>query len=789
MKFSHAWLQQFVEKSLNANTLAEKLTDAGLEVDSVEPAGAEFSGVVVGQIVEINKHPDADKLNICQVDVGQIEPLTIVCGAGNIYVGMKAPVAMIGAVLPGNFKIKKGKLRGQESFGMMCSEQELGILEQADGLMDLPEDAPIGQDIRHYLELDDHCIEVDLTPNRADCLSVYGIAREVSALSKSGLKSLSVIKHKPHHDITRGIHIQAQEGCKRYFGAVIKGIDTQAKTPLWMQERLRRSGVRSISLAVDITNYVMLLTGQPMHAFDHNKVDGDITVRYAHEGEKITLLDDSEVMLQANTMVIADDKQALAIAGVMGGLSSSVTDETRDLFLESAFFEPIAVAGRARQYGLHTDSSHRFERGVDPELAEQAMHIAIDLILNIAGGELGTITQAVIARPANPVINMSFEKLNRVLGMAFEPDYVRSQLQALGMTIVAENDTHLQVQAPSYRFDIVIQEDLFEEIGRLYGYANIQEKMPSFKATKTKICEHTIPLHRFKSLLVDRGYHEAINYSFIDPKHDAYFFSQQGITLQNPISADLAVMRQSLIPGLLKAFKENVSRQQTRVRLFEAGVCFFPSEQGRQEHAKIGGLAFGTVNPQGWSGAKIVDFYDVKADVQAMCDLAGLAVQWQVCDDCAWLHPGQSAYVVLEGKRIGRVGVIHPEVMKFLQIKAKAPIVYELDLVAISRKALPVFAPISKFPAVTRDIAVTVSADLPAQAIIDTVKSLALDTLRDIHLFDVYQGDNLPQGQKSLAFGVVFQDQTQTLSEAQMTEAMDGIIKTLAEKHQAVLRS
>lgn len=788
MKFSHSWLQEYLEKSLSVKTLAEKLTDAGLEVDAVEPAAADFSGVVVGQIVEINKHPDADKLNICQVDVGQVERLTIVCGASNIFVGMKAPVAMIGAVLPGNFKIKKGKLRGQESFGMMCSEQELGILEQADGLMNLPQDAPIGQDIRHYLKLDDHCIEVDLTPNRADCLSVYGIAREVSALTGASVKPLMIAEHQAHHEITRGVRIEAKDGCKRYYGAVIKGVDSEAQTPLWMQEKLRRSGVRSISLAVDITNYVMLLTGQPMHAFDHNKVDGDIHVRYAIDGEKITLLDETEVTLQSNTMVIADNKQALAIAGVMGGLSNSVTADTRDIFLESAFFEPIAVAGRARQYGLHTDSSHRFERGVDPELASKALQLAIDLILNIAGGELGVITQAIEPRQANPVINMSFEKLNRVLGMSFDPSYVRQQFIALGMTIVSQSDTHLQVQAPSYRFDIQIQEDLFEEIGRIYGYANIHEKMPVFKATKTKICEHKIALQRFKALLVDRGYHEAINYSFIDPKHDAYFFAQQGITLQNPISADLAVMRQSLIPGLLKAFKENVSRQQSRVRLFESGVCFFPTTQGREEHERIGGLAFGSVHPQGWNGAKAVDFYDVKADVQAMCDLAGLAIEWQVCDDCEWLHPGQSAYVIHEGKRIGKVGVIHPEVMKFLQIKAKAPIVYELDLAAISHKSLPKFTPISKFPSVTRDIAVTVNADLPAQTIIDTVKGLGLSTLRQIHLFDVYQGENLPQGQKSLAFGVVFQDQTQTMSETQMTEAMDAIIQALAEKHQAVLR-
>ena len=788
MRLSHSWLNEYLENTQNSQDLSDTLTLAGLEVDAIESVVAEkVSNVVVGQIKTITKHPDADKLNICNVDVAEEENLTIVCGAKNIYEGMKAPVAKIGAILPGNFKIKKSKLRGQESFGMMCSEEELGLADSAEGLMDLPNDAPVGKDINEYLELNDNVIEVDLTPNRADCLSVYGIAREVSALTKTSLKDISVTDITPEIQDKKNIKITAKDACKSYYGCVIKDVNPTAVTPLWIQEKLRRSGVGSISFFVDVTNYVMLLLGQPMHAFDLDKLVGDINVRMATENENLTLLDNTEVTLKEDTLVIADEEKALAIAGVMGGLDSSITNNTTNIFLESAFFAPEKIAGKARKYNLHTDSSHRFERGVDPKLAKKAMKLAINLITSIAGGKVGAIHGEEDENFLNKEtkINLSIDKLNRILGTSFSTEYVSEVLKNLHMKVVKTNDTYLEVIPPSYRFDMEIPEDLVEEVARVYGYSNLPETMPYYKASKINISETKQSESVLELRLVDRGYHESINYSFIDPKYDDFFFDKKGIKVQNPISQDLSVMRQSLIPGLINAFKTNVSRQQTRIRIFEKGACFGLEDSKRIQYDRIAGLAYGEVLKPNWSDNSKVDFFNVKADVKALCsDIENL--EFKVCDDINWLHPGQSAYILSNSKKIGVLGVVHPNVIKTFQIKAKAPIVFELDLDILKNKQIPMFSKISKYPSVSRDISFLVKKNILAGDIIEAISNLKIDLLKEARIFDVYQ-DQESQN-KSLALSILFQDNSQTLDDKIIVESTEKVLEVLKTQFNAEQR-
>ncbi|QIV94544.1 phenylalanine--tRNA ligase subunit beta [Allofrancisella frigidaquae] len=782
MKFSHNWLNEYLDATQSSQDLADTLTLAGLEVDAVEAVVTEkVSNVVIGQIKTITKHPDAEKLNVCTVDVAELEPLTIVCGAKNIYEGMKAPVAKIGAVLPGDFKIKKSKLRGQESFGMMCSEQELGLAENADGLMDLPQNAPVGEDINKYLNLDDNIIEVDLTPNRADCLSVYGIAREVSALTKSQLKTIEIVEPKSQIQDAKDIKITALDACKSYYGCIIRDVDTSVTTPLWMQEKLRRSGIGSISLFVDVTNYIMLLLGQPMHAFDLDKLDGGINIRYANDQEELTLLDNTKVVLDSDTLVIADEKKALAIAGVMGGLDSSITANTKNIFLESAFFVPEKIAGKARKYNLHTDSSHRFERGVDPKLAKSAMKLAIQLITDIAGGKVGEISCQEDLEFLNKqiTINLCIKKLNRVLGTDFEIDYVLNVLTALHMQAKKTDECCLEVTPPSYRFDMEIPEDLIEEVARVYGYSNLPETMPLYRASKVNISESRQAVEILESRLIDRGYHEIINYSFIDPKYDEFFFDSRGVTIQNPISQDLSVMRQSLIPGLLNTFKVNISRQQNRVRIFEKGACFKLKDNQRSQLNRIAGLAYGDLLNINWSNPKKVDFFDMKSDVEALCNDVG-NLSFEVCDDIHWLHPGQSAYILARSKKVGTIGMIHPSVLKTFQIKAKAPIVFELDLDILTQKEIPSFEKISKYPSVSRDISFLVGKDVLASDIINAINELNMTILKDINIFDIYQEQS--NVKKSIALSVLFQDNNQTLDEKIILENTEKVLETLKEK-------
>ncbi|MFZ9035488.1 MAG: phenylalanine--tRNA ligase subunit beta [Francisellaceae bacterium] len=799
MKLSYKWLSDYLEGVAAVEEVAKKLTAAGLEVDAIEVVAGHFSGVVVGEIRAIEKHPDADKLNICKVDVGSDQLLTIVCGASNIYVGMKAPVAMIGAHLPGDFKIKKSKLRGQVSEGMMCSAKELAISEEAEGLMDLPAEAPVGHDIGDYLQLDDVSIELDLTPNRADCLSVYGVARELSALCGLPLKKPEVIEIAATSLRKMKVDVIAKEAAPVYCARVIEGIDANVRTPLWMVERLRRSGVRSISAVVDITNYVLLALGQPMHAFDADLLDGGIVVRMAQKDEKLTLLDGSDIILDGDSLVIADEKKPLALAGIMGGLNSSVTDETMNIVLESAFFDPIAIAGRSRRYGLSTDSSHRFERGVDPRLAVYAMEYATKLILDIVGGRAGEIVAVADGKAVSPEalkaidkkirVDFSLSRARRLLGMDIRADFALKALESLGMNVDRIADDHWQVLAPSWRFDINIEEDLIEEIGRLYGYENLPETLPIMGGMKQTASERQISLFTLKSLLVDRGYHEAINYSFTAPSWDLLFSQASGIALKNPISTDLAVMRQSMMPGLLLSFKENIHRQQTRIRLFEEGVCFAGSAKKTFEKSYLAGLAFGSVNPVNWADKRISDFYSVKSDVEALLSLTAKPYSFSVCDDVSWLHPGQSAYIHLENKTVGVIGVIHPEVMKKMQVKSKAPVVFEIDRAAISEKQLAHFSVLSKFPSVSRDLAVVVDRCIAAGELIDMIKAQGIDVLSDIAVFDIYQGDNLSADKKSVALSLTFQAKDQTLTDEVLSCWMDKIIGALSVEFDAELRA
>ncbi len=779
MKFSHNWLNEYLENTQNSQDLADTLTLAGLEVDAIESVVAEkISGVVVGQIKTINKHPDADKLKICSVDVAEDELLTIVCGAKNIYEGMKAPVAKIGAVLPGNFKIKKSKLSRQESFGMMCSEEEIGLTENADGLMDLPVNAPVGQDVNEYLSLDDNIIEVDLTPNRADCLSVYGIAREVSALTKAKLNDVEIRATDTVLEDTKDVQIKATDACKSYLGCIIKNVNNNAQTPLWMVEKLRRSGVGSISFFVDVTNYVMLLTGQPMHAFDLDKLNGGINVRYANDKEELILLDETKVKLESDTLVIADEKNALALAGVMGGLDSSITDTTTNIFLESAHFVPEKIAGKARKYNLHTDSSHRFERGVDPLLPNEAMKLSINLIVEVAGGEVAPISGAEEAdiNSNQTAINLCVKKLNRVLGTQFDIEYVAEELTNLHMKVTKADECCLEVIAPSYRFDMEIQEDLIEEVARVYGYSNLPETMPRYSASRVNISETNQSHDTLNARLVDRGYHEAINYSFIDPKYDEFFFEEKGIAIQNPISQDLSVMRQSLIPGLINSFKANTDRQQNRIRIFEKGACFKLEDNQRIQFDRIAGLAYGELLNTRWSTTKKVDFFDVKADIEALCsDVADLS--FEVCDDVNWLHPGQSAYILANGKKIGLVGVIHPTVLKTFQIKAKAPIVFQLDLDILTKKGIPSFKKISKYPSVSRDISFLVDKSVLAGDLTKSITDLNINLLKDVSIFDIYE--YAANERKSIALSMLFQDNAQTLEDSVIVESTEKVLETL----------
>ncbi|WP_237860461.1 MULTISPECIES: phenylalanine--tRNA ligase subunit beta [unclassified Pseudomonas] len=792
MKFSEQWLRGWVNPQVSRDELVARLSMAGLEVDSVTPAAGQFSGIVVGEILATEQHPDADKLRVCQVSNGQ-ETFQVVCGAPNARPGIKIPFAMIGAELPGDFKIKKAKLRGVESFGMLCSAAELQISEENDGLLELAADAPVGEDIRQYLNLDDASIEIGLTPNRGDCLSLAGLARDVSALYNVPVTRPVVPAVPAAHDEVRPVEVSAPAVCPRYLGRVIRNVDLSKPTPLWMVERLRRSDVRSIDAAVDITNYVMLELGQPMHAFDLAEINGGIRVRMAEEGEKLVLLDGQEVALRADTLVIADHTRALAIAGVMGGEHSGVnTEKTRDLFLESAFFEPVAVAGKARSYGLHTDASHRYERGVDSQLAREAMERATALVLEIVGGEAGPIIEAVSEQhlPQVAPVTLRAERITQMLGMELQAAQVEQMLNALELTTTANGAGEWTVKVPSHRFDISLEVDLIEELARLYGYNSLPVRYPQARLAPKANPETRGELPNLRRLLVARGYQEAITYSFIDPKlFELFTPGVEPLLLANPISSDMAAMRASLWPGLVKAMQHNLNRQQDRVRLFESGLRFVGQLGDLKQQPMIAGVVTGSRLPEGWAnGRDSIDFFDVKADVEALLGYSGALSDFTfAAGKHPALHPGQTAVIQRDGKEVGYLGALHPEVAKALGLD-RPVFVFELVLGDVVEGRLPKFSELSKFPETRRDLALIAGRDVAASAVLEVIRDNAGEWLTDLRLFDVYQGKGIDPDRKSLAVGLTWQHPSRTLNDDEVNTTLQNILTSLEQRLNTTLR-
>ena len=791
MKFSEQWLRTWVNPQVARDELVARLSMAGLEVDSVTPAAGEFSGVVVGEILAAEQHPDADKLRVCQVSNGS-ETFQVVCGAPNARPGIKIPFAMIGAVLGEDFKIKKAKLRGVESFGMLCSAAELQISEANEGLLELAADAPVGEDIRTYLNLNDASIEVDLTPNRGDCLSVAGLAREVGALYDAPVSRPPIAAVPAVHDEVRSVEVLASKACPRYLGRVIRNVDLSRPTPLWMVERLRRSDVRAIDPAVDVTNYVMLELGQPLHAFDLAEIKGGIRVRMAETGEKLVLLDGQEVTLRPDTLVIADHERALAIAGVMGGEHSGVAAGTRDLFLESAFFDTIAIAGKARSYGLHTDASHRFERGVDSQLAREAMERATALLLEIVGGEPGPIVEVASQAdlPQVAPVTLRAERIEQMLGLELPAAEVERLLTALGLKVAVSGAGQWQVDVPSHRFDLSIEVDLIEELARLYGYNRLPVRYPQARLAPQPQSEERAELGQLRRLLVARGYQEAVTFSFIDPKWFELFHpGVQPLTLANPISADLAAMRASLWPGLVKALQHNLNRQQTRVRLFESGLRFVGQLDGLRQESMLAGVICGSRLPEGWAnGREAVDFYDLKADVEALLNYAGDGAAFDfAAGEHPALHPGQAARIERDGQLVGFMGALHPELAKALDLEQPV-FVFELVLAEVTAGRLPQFRELSRFPEVRRDLALLVGREVPAQNLLDDIRAQAGEHLTDLRLFDVYQGKGIDPHSKSVAVGLTWQHPSRTLNDEEVNENLQRIIASLGERFQATLR-
>ena len=791
MKFSEQWLREWVNPQVSTGELVELLTMAGLEVDSVEPLGEGLDALLVGEVVAVEAHPDADKLRVCRVNIGQGEPLQVVCGAPNVRAGGHYPLAPVGATMPGGMKISKSKLRGVESHGMLCSARELGLSEEHAGLMELPSDATAGRQLTDLLGLDDTVIEIDLTPNRGDCLGIEGIAREVGTLTRSPVISIRIDAMPPTIMDIFDVEVQTPAACPRYLGRVIRGIDARAETPLWMQERLRRSGMRSLGPVVDVTNYVLLELGQPMHAFDLAQLSQGIRVRYAEKGEELVLLDERRISLDEQTLVIADHDKPLAIAGVMGGIDSGVQENTTDLFLECAFFTPEAVAGCARRYAMHTDSAHRFERGVDAALQTRAVQRASNLLLEIAGGQAGPVIEVMSAGhlPCRTPISLRSERIKRVLGMVPEDDEVVDILKRLGMK-VTEVPGGWEVLSPGFRFDIEIEADLIEEIGRVYGY----NRLPSVPLTggleMRPVAETTREIGCIADVLVARGYREAVTYSFVDPELQGRV--NPGMTpvkLTNPLSSEMADMRTSLWPGLLKAVQHNLHRQKTRVWFFEHGLRFYSTGNSIRQEMMIAGIVTGPRLPEHWDGkGEPVDFYDVKQDVEAIIqnvhDDVGIDF---VAAEHAALHPGQSAKILAAGEQLGWLGRIHPSLAAACDISADACL-FELAYDAICRSRLPRFVEISRYPSIRRDLAIVVDEHVQAQAVINVVRKAAGELLQDMVIFDVYQGQGIESGRKSIAFGLILQDSSRTLVEEDIETVVGRVTAELGKVIGATLR-
>jgi phenylalanyl-tRNA synthetase beta chain len=786
MKVSLDWLHEFLDFKLDATQLAERLTLIGVEVSAVDAAHPGFRNVVVAEVVEVSPHPDADKLRVCKVQTGSGGALQIVCGAPNVRAGMKAALMKVGGRLPDGDSIKRAKLRGVESEGMLCSARELGLSTDAAGLLELPADAPIGTELGVYLGLDDAVLEVELTPNRGDCLSLLGIARDASAMLDTDLHQPAPVEIKAKHQDKLPIKVDVPEACPRFLGRMIRGIDPQAATPLWIQERLRRAGIRPISPLVDITQYVMLELGQPMHAYDLARLKGGIVVRWAKQGERLVLLDGREIELDPDMLVIADHAKALGLAGLMGGESSSVQSDTLDVFLECAWFAPDAINGRGRRIPLQTDAGYRFERGVDPSGQRRAMERATQLILDICGGEPGPVEEAASLThlPKRPELMLRRTRLERLLGMAIPDADVSRILSRLQMQPKAASEGW-RVIVPSHRFDIGIEEDLVEEVGRIYGYERIPVQhyaMPQVMGGSSEEQLHPMSLRR---TLVERGYQEAITYSFVAPAlQQALSDGVEGLALSNPISAEMAEMRLSLWPGLVTALQHNINRQQSRLRLFEIGMRFIPQQDDIKQENVISGLNYGARYPEQWGlPAKPCDLADMKADVEALLGMGGYLGQAHYLPaEHPALHPGQSARIQLAGQPIGWLGAIHPAVAKRLDLPPSIYL-FEVEIEPLLTAKIPQFVPISRYPALRRDIAVVVPESLAAEVVMQVARGAAPELVQQAIMFDIYRGPGIDSGRKSVALGLILQDSSRTLTD----EAADAVMAQITERLQREL--
>ena len=775
MQFSHNWLSTWVNPDLSAEQLAHLLTMAGLEVEEAEPAAPAFSGVVVAEVKSVQKHPDADRLNITQVDAGTGEWLQIVCGAPNVQVGIKVSCALPGAVLPGNFKIKPTKMRGQVSNGMLCSAKELGLPEDVDGLLILAADAPVGADIRAHLDLDDTVFTLKITPNRADCLSIKGIAREVGALTQATVTPVAEQTANVSIDDIQPVRIDTPTDCGRFLTRVIRDVNAAAPTPAWLKQRLHRSGVRSISALVDIGNYVMLELGQPMHVFDADTLSGSLIVRRAAAGETLACLNEKTVTLQADTLVVADEAQALSMAGLMGGNASAVHDGTRHIVLECAWFAPAIIAGKVRQYGFGSDSSFRYERGVDYALQQQAIERASVLIAQICGGRCGPVTEALGNLPSAQQVPLRLARAEKLLGVPLQSTQVETMLRHLGLQPQA-NAAGFDVTAPSFRFDIAIEADVIEEIGRVYGYENIPDQHTSGRLAMIKLPETRQTRFDIYRQMAARGYQEVVSYAFVDEAWERDFAANsQPIRLQNPIASHMSVMRSTLFGGLVEVLQNNLNRKQNRVRVFEVARVFHKNNDASfSQTEKIGGLAYGLALPEQWGeSSRQIDFYDVKADIEAL--LGRQAVRFQAAQHPA-LHPGRTAAIMLGGETIGIIGELHPKWLQQYDLP-QAPLLFEVNFDTVLQRDKVRYQPQSKFQPVRRDLAFVLPEATTAQTLLDALASVNNPRIRQISLFDVYRGTGLPEGMKSIAVNIQLQDQEATLTDTDVDAIVAALIK------------
>ena len=791
MKLSEQWIRDWVNPDLDTEALGHQLTMAGHELDDIIAQGAGLDGVVIAEVIEVAQHPDADRLSVCKVSDGGAELIDIVCGAPNVVKGMKSPLAVPGVTLPNGVKLRKSRIRGVLSNGMLCSAVELGLGDESDGIIALPGDAPVGEALSTYMQLPDATYEMDLTANRGDCFSVLGMARDIAAMTRSEFSDAETVPVPATIDDTLPVRIERLEQCPSFAGRVIRNIDAGAVSPLWMTERLRRCGLRPIHPVVDITNYVMLELGQPLHAYDLGLLQGAIRPRLAKSGEKITLLDEREVTLSDNTLVISDDSGAIGLAGIMGGLSTAVSAKTSDVFFEAAFWPQEFMAGRSRTYGLHTDASSRFERGVDPEGQIRAIERATALLLEISGGEAGPLVHDLSMKhlPSRDVIHLRRSRITRLLGLQISDEIVAGILQRLGLIVVASSDGW-EVTPPGFRFDISLEADLIEEIARIYGYDEIPEQTEVAQIPLEIVTETLVDLDLAATTLVARDYQEVITYSFIDSESDKLLSGLESeLVLSNPISSEMSVMRASLWPGMIAVAAANLARQQSRIRLFEIGKSFHGSLANHDEVVRVAGLAIGPALPEQWgSKSEAVDFFDIKSDVAALLGLTGDSGHFEYVSAAhSALQPGQTADILRDGQAIGVIGKLHPRFAKHFDLKRDV-FLFELDAAAALASAAPVAVPVSRFPAIRRDISVVVDEKISADGLLNAVAAAAPDLIRDVRIFDIYRGPGIEAGLKSVALSLILQETSRTLTDEDADSAMTAVVQELENKFAAELR-